>query len=56
MPKGNSKLLVLNENINIYIPQNINACWATKTPCAGGADGLKTKKKLGFNIFKRNNW
>ena len=56
VPKGNSKLLVLNENINIYIPQNINACWATKTPCAGGADGLKTKKKLGFNIFKRNNW
>ena len=56
VPKGNSKLLVLNENINIYIPQNINGCWATKTPCVGGVDGLKTKKKLGFNIFKRTNW
>ena len=41
--------------IFIY-PKTVNGCWATKTPCAGGADGLRTKKKLGFNIFKRNNW
>ena len=57
VPKGNSKLVVYNENINVYIPQNINGCWATKTPCTGGGDGgLNTKKKLGFNIFKRTNW
>ena len=51
VPKGNSKLVVLNENINIYIPQNIDACWATKTPCVGGVNHLDVKKIFGFNVF-----
>jgi len=57
VPKGDSKLINLNEGIIVYIPKNIDACWATKTPCVGGIEGLDAKKKFGFNIFflKKNN-
>ena len=51
VPKGDSELINLNEGIIVYIPKNIDACWATKTPCVGGIEGLDAKKKLGFNIF-----
>ena len=49
--KGNLELINLNEDINVYIPKKIDACWATKTPCVGGANHLDAKKILGFNIF-----
>jgi hypothetical protein len=55
VPKGDSKLINLNEGIIVYIPKNIDACWATKTPCVGGTDALEVKKKLGFNIFLDKN-
>jgi len=51
VPKGDSELINLNENINVYIPKNIDACWATKTPCVGGVDNINVKKILGFNVF-----
>jgi len=52
VPKGDSELIKLNEGIIVYIPKNIDACWATKTPCVGGVDHFEVvKKKLGFNIF-----
>ena len=51
VPKGDSELINLNEDIIVYIPKNIDACWATKTPCVAGIDGFEVKKKLGFNIF-----
>ena len=44
-------LINLNENINVYIPKNIDACWATKTPCVGGVNYLDVKKVFGFNVF-----
>ena len=43
--KGDSELINLNEGIIVYIPKNIDGCWATKTPCVGGVDYLKAKKK-----------
>ena len=55
VPKGDSELINLNEGIIVYIPKNIDACWATKTPCVGGTDALEVKKKLGFNIFLDKN-
>ena len=55
VPKGDAELVNLNENINVYIPKNIDACWATKTPCVGGIDDLEVKKKFGFNIFLNKN-
>ena len=55
VPKGDSELINLNENINVYIPKNIDACWATKTPCSGGADNINVKKIFGFNIFLNKN-
>ena len=55
VPKGDSELIILNENINVYIPKKIDACWATKTPCVGGVEGLEAKKKFGFNIFLDKN-
>jgi hypothetical protein len=51
IPQGDAELINLNEGINVYIPKNIDGCWATKTPCAGGFDNIKAKKKFGFNIF-----
>ena len=51
IPQGDAELINLNEGINVYIPKDIDACWATKTPCAGGFDGIEAKKKFGFNIF-----
>ncbi len=51
IPQGDAELINLNEGINVYIPKNIDGCWATKTPCAGGFDDIKAKKKFGFNIF-----
>ena len=55
VPKGDSELINLNENINVYIPKNIDACWATKTPCVGGVNHLDVKKIFGFNIFLNKN-
>ena len=55
IPQGDVELINLNEGIIVYIPKNIDACWATKTPCVGGIDDLEVKKKLGFNIFLRKN-
>ena len=42
-------------SFNYHIPKNIDACWATKTPCVGGVEGFETKKKFGFNIFLDKN-
>jgi len=55
VPKGDSELINLNENINVYIPKNIDACWAIKTPCSGGADNIDVKKIFGFNVFLDKN-
>ena len=55
VPKGDSELIHLNKNINVYIPKKIDACWATKTPCTGGVEGLEAKKNFGFNIFLNKN-
>ena len=55
VPKGDSKLINLNENINLYIPKNIDACWATKTPCSGGVENIEVKIILGFNVFLDKN-
>jgi len=53
VPKGDSELISLDENIKVYYHKNIDACWATKTPCVGGSGDLniKVKKILGFNVF-----
>ena len=51
VPKGDFELVNLNKDINVYIPKNIDACWATKTPCVGGTPDVEASKKLGFNIF-----
>jgi len=55
VPKGSSELINLNENINVYIPKKIDACWATKTPCVGGVDHIDTKKIFGFSVFLDKN-
>jgi len=55
IPKGDAELINLSNNINVYIPKNIDACWATKTPCTGGVSNLEVKRKLGFNIFLNKN-
>ena len=55
VPKGDSELIILNENINVYIPKNIDGCWATKTPCVGGVNYLDVKKVFGFNVFLNKN-
>ena len=55
VPKGDSELINLNENITVYIPKNINSCWATKTPCVGGVGNLEVKNFFGFNVFLDKN-
>jgi len=56
VPKGDAELISLNENINVYIPKNIDACWAIKTPCVGGyPSSLNTKKIFGFSVFLDKN-
>ena len=55
VPKGDSELINLDKNINVYIPKKIDACWATKTPCVGGTDHLDVKKIFGFNVFLDKN-
>ena len=53
VPKGETELINLDQNINLYLPTNIDACWATKTPCVGGVnDKITVSKILGFNVFK----
>ena len=51
IPQGDVELINLNEDINVYIPKNIDACWATKTPCTGGINGLEAKKNLDLIFF-----
>ena len=53
--KGDYEIFNLNKDINVYIPKNIDACWATKTPCASRGTHLEAKKKFGFNIFLNKN-
>jgi hypothetical protein len=53
--RGNFDLINLNEDINVYIPKKIDACWSIKTPCVGGAGHLDAKKIFGFNIFLNKN-
>ena len=55
IPQGDVELVNLNEGINVYIPKNIDACWATKTPCSSGFNNIEAKKKFGFNIFLNKN-
>jgi len=57
VPKGDSELISLDENIKVYFHKNIDACWATKTPCVGGSGdlNLKVKKIFGFNVFLAKN-
>jgi hypothetical protein len=56
IPQGDAELINLNEGINVYIPKNIDACWATKTPCVGGyPSSLNTKKIFEFNVFLDKN-
>ena len=55
VPKGDYETISLNKDVNIYIPKNIDACWSTKTPCAGGAQGLDAKKLFVFNVFLNKN-
>jgi hypothetical protein len=55
IPQGDVELINLNEGINVYIPKNIDACWATKTPCSSGFNNIEAKKKFGFNIFLNKN-
>jgi len=57
VPKGDYELISLDENIKVYFHKNIDACWATKTPCVGGSGdlNLKVKKILGFNVFLAKN-
>ena len=56
VPKGDAELINLNEDINVYIPKNIDACWATKTPCVGGMpNNIDIKKIFGFSVFLDKN-
>ena len=56
VPKSNYELVNLNENINVYIPNNnMGGCWAIKTPCVGGVDHFEVKKIFGFNVFLNKN-
>ena len=54
VPKVDFKTINLSKDTNIYVPIN-EACWAIKTPCAGGSGNLDTKKIFGFNIFLDKN-
>ena len=50
IPKVDFNSVKLANNVNIHIPEN-NACWAIKTPCAGGSEGLGAKKIFGYDVF-----
>ena len=54
VPKVDFKSINLSGDINVYAPIN-EACWAIRTPCAGGAENIDIKKILGFNIFLDKN-
>ena len=50
VPKVDYKTIYINKDTNIYIPIN-EACWAIKTPCAGGSEDLRLIKILGYKVF-----
>jgi hypothetical protein len=52
-PVQTFKTIELENNINVYFPTSGDGCYVTKTPCVGGADGIYTKKILGFDTFAR---
>ena len=54
VPKVDFKTINLSKDINIYVPIN-EACWAIKTPCAGGSGNIDVKEIFGFNVFLAKN-
>ena len=54
VPKVDFKTINLSKDINIYVPIN-EACWAIKTPCAGGSENIDIKEIFGFNVFLAKN-
>jgi hypothetical protein len=41
----------LDYGVSVYVPNNNSMCWAIKTPCTAGAEGLVVKKFLNYNGF-----
>ena len=54
VPKVDFRSINLSKDTKIYVPIN-DACWAIKTPCAGGSENLKVKKMLGYEVFLSKN-
>ena len=45
----------LEENIKVYLPEEGDGCWVTKTPCVSGYKDVFAKKKFGYTIFVSKN-
>lgn len=41
----------LNNEIAVYVPENNSMCWAIKTPCTAGAQGIVIKQFMNYNGF-----
>ena len=41
----------LNNEIAVYVPENNSWCWAIKTPCTAGAQGIVVKQFMNYNGF-----
>ena len=52
-PQQNFEKFDLNFETNLYVPTDHSGCWAIKTPCVFGVEGIIVDKKLGYKIFKK---
>jgi len=53
-PTQQYEMIQLDSSTRVYIPgKKYGGCWVIKTPCVGGVDHIKIKKKFGYTIFFR---
>ena len=52
-PQQNFEKFNLNYETNLYVPTDHSGCWAIKTPCVFGAEGIIVDKKWGYIIFRQ---
>lgn len=47
----NYKEWKLNNEIAVYVPDNNSMCWAIKTPCTAGAQGIVVRQFMNYSSF-----
>ncbi len=53
VPQQKYKKFEFEHETNLYVPTDLNGCWAVKTPCVYVAENTIVDKKWGYIIFRK---